>query len=112
MLSWEERRQLVKVASFYYREGFTQEQIAKKIGVSRPIISRQLQKAKDYGIVEVFIKDESLQTVELEKELENRFHLKDSIVVPNNGRSSELIKKAVGQAAANYVTKKLKNNLK
>lgn len=47
MLSWEERRQLVKVASLYYIEGFTQEQIAKKIGVSRPIISKQLQKAKE-----------------------------------------------------------------
>ncbi|MGE8203736.1 sugar-binding transcriptional regulator [Heyndrickxia sp. NPDC080065] len=109
MLSWEERRQLVKTANLYYIEGWTQEQIAKKVGVSRPVISKQLQKAKDFGIVEVFIKDESLHTVELEKELENRFQLKDAVVVPTEGYSSDLSKKAIGQAASNYVSKNLKN---
>ncbi|WP_243299390.1 sugar-binding transcriptional regulator [Bacillus litorisediminis] len=109
MLSWEERRQLVKTANLYYIEGLTQEQIAKKVGVSRPIISKQLQKAKEYGIVEIFIKDESLHTVELEKQLSDRFNLKDAVVVPTASSSSELSKKAVGQAAAHYVSKKLKN---
>ncbi len=108
MLSWEERRQLVKTANLYYIEGMTQEQIAKKVGVSRPVISKQLQKAKEYGIVEVFIKDESLHTVEIEKQLEEKFQLKDAIVVPVTGGSPELSKKAVGQAAANYVSKNLK----
>lgn len=112
MLSWEERRQLVKTASLYYIEGMTQDQIAKKVGVSRPVISKHLQKAKDYGIVEVFIKDESLHTVELEKKLEQQFKLKTSIVVPTSGYSSELRKKAIGQAAANYVAKNLKNKKK
>ncbi|WP_299090934.1 sugar-binding transcriptional regulator [uncultured Metabacillus sp.] len=107
MLSWEERRQLVKTASLYYIEGLTQEQIAKRVGVSRPVISKHLQKAKEYGIVEVFIKDESLHTVELENKLETRFNLKDAVVVPNTS-SKELSKKAVGQAAANYVSKNLK----
>lgn len=109
MLSWEERRQLVKTANLYYIEGLTQEQIAKKVGVSRPVISKQLQKAKEYGIVEVFIKDESLHTVEIEKQLEDKFQLKDVIVVPTAGMALELSKKAVGQAAANYVSKKLKS---
>ncbi|WP_394237734.1 sugar-binding transcriptional regulator [Niallia oryzisoli] len=108
MLSWEERRQLVKTASLYYIDGLTQEQIAKKIGVSRPVISKNLQKAKDYGIVEVFIKDESLHTVELEKKLEEAFKLDNAIVVPTMGYSSEMRKKTVGQAAANFVTKNLK----
>lgn len=109
MLSWEERRQLVKTANLYYIEGLTQEQIAKKVGVSRPVISKQLQKAKEFGIVEVFIKDESLHTVELEKQLGDRFQLKDVVVVPTAIESSELSKKAIGQAAANYVSKNLKN---
>jgi DNA-binding transcriptional regulator LsrR (DeoR family) len=109
MLSWEERRQLVKTANLYYIEGWTQEQIAKKVGVSRPVISKQLQKAKEFGIVEVFIKDESLHTVELEKEIGARFQLKEVVVVPTSGSSSELSKKAVGQAAANYVSKNLKD---
>jgi len=109
MLSWEERRQLVKVASFYYREGFTQEQIAKKIGVSRPFISKQLQKAKDYGIVEVFIKDETVHTVELEGLIEERYGLKDVVVVPIVDQYSDMRKKVIGQVAANYIIKNLKD---
>jgi len=109
MLSWEERRQLVKVASFYYIKGFTQEQIAKKIGVSRPVISKQLQKAKDYGIVEVFIKDETVHTVELEAKVEEYYGLKDVVVVPVSDQYSKMRKKVIGQVAANYIIKKFKN---
>lgn len=109
MLSWEERRQLVKVASFYYIKGFTQEQIAKKIGVSRPVISKQLQKAKDYGIVEVFIKDETVHTVELEEKVEESYGLKDVVVVPVSDQYSEMRKKVIGQVAANYIIKNFKN---
>ncbi|WP_318153065.1 sugar-binding transcriptional regulator [Metabacillus arenae] len=75
--------------------------------MSRPVIPKQLQKAKENGIVEVFIKDESVHTVELEKELEEKFGLKD-VVVPTSSSLSELINKAIGQAAANYVSKNLK----
>lgn len=109
MLSWEERRQLVKTANLYYTEGWTQEQIAKRVGVSRPVISKLLQKAKDYGIVEIFIKDESLHTVDLEQQLEEKFGLKDVVVVPSKDGNSEMTKQAVGQAAASYISKKLKD---
>jgi DNA-binding transcriptional regulator LsrR (DeoR family) len=109
MLTWEERRQLVKVATLYYMEGWTQEQIAKKIGVSRPIISKLLQKAKDEGIVEFFIKDESAHTVELEQKLVNHYGLKDAVVVPTVGLTPDMVKRAVGRAGAYYLSKNIKN---
>ncbi|MGJ7919030.1 sugar-binding transcriptional regulator [Neobacillus sp. LXY-4] len=109
MLSWEERRQLVKIANLYYNDGWTQEQIAKKIGVSRPVISKYLQKAKDAGIVEVYIKDETVHTVELENDLEKKFGLKDAVVVPTFGLTPDMIKRAVGQSGAYYVSKNIKN---
>ncbi|OXS76751.1 sugar-binding transcriptional regulator [Domibacillus enclensis] len=108
MLSWEERRQLVKIANLYYTEGWTQQQIAKKVGVSRPVISKMLQKAKDAGIVEVYIKDESVHTVELEKRLEEKFHLHDTVVVPSTGFTPDMVRRAVGQAAAHYLSRHLK----
>jgi DNA-binding transcriptional regulator LsrR (DeoR family) len=109
MLSWEERRQLVKIANLYHIDGWTQEQIAKKMRVSRPVISKSLQKAKEFGIVEVYIKDESVRTVELEKRLEQKFELKDSLVLPSFGLTSEMIKRAVGQAGAHYLSKNMKD---
>ena len=111
MLSWEERRQLVKVANLYYTEGWTQQQIAKKVGVSRPVISKMLQRAKDVGIVEVYIKDESVHTVELEKKLESKFDLEDAVVVPSIGFTPDMVRRAVGQAAAHYVSRHLKSDV-
>jgi DNA-binding transcriptional regulator LsrR (DeoR family) len=109
MLDWKERRQLVKIANLYYADGWTQEQIAKKVGVSRPVISKLLQKAKELGIIEVYIKDENAHTVELELKLEKEFRLKDVIVVSTVGYTSEMSRKAVGQAGAYYLSRNLKD---
>ena len=106
-MDWQDKRQLVKVSNLYYRDGLTQAQIAKKMGVSRPVISKLLQRAKDEGIVEIFIKDESLHTVNLELEIESRFDLCDVIVVPNKGNSDALTMKAVGLAGAEYLSKNM-----
>jgi DNA-binding transcriptional regulator LsrR (DeoR family) len=108
MLNWEERRHLVKVATLYYVEGWTQEQIAKKMGVSRPVISKLLQKAKDLGIVEVYIKDQSIHTVKLEQKMETLFQLDDVVVVPTIGLTPEMARRAVGQSAAYYLSKNIK----
>ncbi|WP_096274230.1 sugar-binding transcriptional regulator [Paucisalibacillus globulus] len=108
MVDWEERRQLVKIANLYYGENWTQEQIAKKFSVSRPIISKSLQKARDIGIVEVYINDQTIHTVSLEQDLEKEFNLIDAKVVPSSSKS-DITLHAVGRAAANYLSKNLKD---
>jgi DNA-binding transcriptional regulator LsrR (DeoR family) len=108
VVGWEERRQLVKVANLYYIDGWTQEQIARKVGVSRPIISKLLQKARDYKVVEVYIKDENVHTVDLEQQLERKYGLKDVIIVSTVGLTPGMIKRAVGLAGAYYLSKCLK----
>lgn len=99
-MRWEEKRDLVKIATWYYQYGWTQAQIAQKIGISRSIISKKLQDAKELGIVEIFIKDETAYTVELEQKLESKFKLEEAIVVATHDLSYEestnwLAKKAV-----------------
>lgn len=108
-MEWQEKRQLVKVSSMYYHDGLTQAQIAQKLGVSRPVISKLLQRAKDEGIVKIYIKDESVHTVELERQLEQYFGLSDAVVVPNNGLSEEMAKREVGQAGASYISNNIKD---
>ncbi|MGX6443698.1 sugar-binding transcriptional regulator [Neobacillus sp. K501] len=93
----------------YYNDGWTQAQIAQKLGVSRPVISKLLQRAKDEGIVKVYIKDESVHTVELEQHLERLFGLVEAVVVPNNGLTGEMAKREVGQAGANYISNNMKD---
>ncbi|WP_052651355.1 sugar-binding transcriptional regulator [Planococcus massiliensis] len=107
MMNWDERRQIVKVSRLYYFEGLTQAEIAKKIGVSRPVISKLLNKARENGIVEIYIKDENAHTVELEHRLEKKYHLKEAIVVPAAGKDPEMIKHFLGKAASFYISKNL-----
>lgn len=101
-----EQKLMVRTATLYYHEGWTQAQISKKIGMSRPIISRLLQKAKDTGIVEVFIKDETVHTVALEQQLEKFYDLDEAVVVPTSHAQGHTMKSAVASAAAYYAAKK------
>lgn len=106
MLNWEEKRETVKVAKLYHFDGWTQAQIAKKQGVSRPVISKMLQRARDEGIVEIYIKDESVHTVDLEQKLEKKYGLKEAVVVSTTGFTPDLGKRLIGKAAASYVAKR------
>lgn len=112
MLNWEERRMIVKAAKLYYAEGWTQAQIAKKNGVSRPVISKLLNRAKEEGIVEIYIKDKTVQTVELEQKLEKKYELKEVIVVAGAGYTSEMVLRQLGKAGASYLSKRLTGNKK
>lgn len=102
-MTWDDRRTMAKIATLYYFEGWTQAKIAKKYNVSRPVISKVLQKAKDNGIIEIYIKDENIHNIELERKLEKKFNLKEAIVVSTQNVSKEMINKTVGVASASYI---------
>ncbi|MUK87624.1 sugar-binding transcriptional regulator [Ornithinibacillus sp. L9] len=112
MLSWEDRRLMVKVAMLYYFEGWTQAEIAARNNVSRPVISKLLNTAKKEGIVEIYIKDETFHTVELEQKIIKKFGLKEVIVVSTAGFAPEMAKRQLGKTGASYIanhTKEVKS---
>ena len=49
----QELELLLKVAQLYYEQGLTQNEIAKKLFISRSNISRLLTQAREAGIVEI-----------------------------------------------------------
>jgi len=105
----EEKKFLLKISRMYYFDEWTQAEIAKKIGVSRPIISKALQKARNEGLVEIIIHDDAFHTIDLEQELESVYSLEDVIVAPTAEMPPEMAKTAVARAAAAYVLKSLKD---
>lgn len=111
-LRFDDRKVMTKIATLYYLNGWNQAKIAKKYKVSRPVISKVLQKAKSNGIIEVYIKDESYHTVDLEINLEKKYNLKDVIVVPNHNLTKEMESKNIGKAASSYVSNLLGNDTK
>lgn len=102
-MAWDDRRTMAKISTLYYFEGWTQAKIAKKYNVSRPVISKVLQRAKEEGIIEIYIKDENIHNIELERQLEKKFDLQEAIVVSSQNLSDEMLKKTVGVASASYV---------
>lgn len=102
-------KMITKICKLYYYESWTQEKIAEKFGVSRPIISKMIQKAREIGVVEIIVHDDPQQTTELEKELEMTYQLQQVLVVPTRDLNKELVTSAVGKAAAQFVQKLIKN---
>jgi len=100
-----EEKELVKVATMYYEEGLTQAEIAKKMGVSRSLISKMIIDAKKDGIVEVFIKSDTAYTVDLERKLEEKYQLKGAVVVDTAHLNDNEIETIISQTAALYLKK-------
>lgn len=109
MMTDEEKKFLLKISRMYYFEDCTQAEIAKKVGVSRPIISKGLQKALHVKLVEIIIHDQAAPTIDLEQEIESAFSLEEVIVVPTADMSTELANSALAKAASSYVLKQLKH---
>jgi deoxyribonucleoside regulator len=104
----EEIQQMVLAARFYYEDGLTQEDVARELGISRPTVSRLLQKAKEEGIVQITISEPFATNESLADQLANRCGLQAAIVVPAVHKRPELSLKRLGQAAARFLEQTLK----
>lgn len=56
-ISQEKQRKLAYVAHRYYIDDLKQSDIAKELGISRPLVSRILTEARELGIVEIKINE-------------------------------------------------------
>lgn len=72
----EKFNKVIEAARMYYILDYNQSEIAKKLGVSRPTVSRLLQTAKEEGIVQIKIVDSSINSEKLSSQLEQKFNLK------------------------------------
>lgn len=80
---------IAEVARLYYKEGKSQAEIGKLLGVSHSTISRILKEAREQGIVEVFIRQPVQLMPSISEQLENRFRLEKAHVVYSSGYDSE-----------------------
>ena len=75
----------------YYQQGLKQEEIAKRVKVSRASISLILAEARRSGIVEITIRNPLDDNAELSRELCARFGLARCVVVPTSIRDTETL---------------------
>lgn len=97
-------RLLSKVSKLYYEQKLTQQEIAERLRLSRPKVSRLLQQAHDEGLVQITVLSPPGGYADLEQKLEQTFHLKEVVVVEvDEGISQDGIVRELGVAAADYL---------
>lgn len=102
---------LAEVACDYYERGFSQDEIAERLHLSRTRVSRLIKEAHERGIVRITIDYSFERHYELEERFKTRFQLRDVRILNNRGRSPALIHQDVGKLAADYLTERLKKNM-
>lgn len=100
---------LSKVSTLYYLRGHTQQEIAERLHISRPKVSRLLQEAQEHNIVRISVTPPMSLHLDLETQLETRFGLLEALVVNVEPGSSEAINRQVGAGAATYLARTLQS---
>jgi DNA-binding transcriptional regulator LsrR (DeoR family) len=94
---------LSKVSTLYYLRDQTQQEIADRLRLSRPAVSRLLKEAQEQGIVQITISPPRGLHIDLESRLEERFGLGVVRVVPvEPGTAPNLLRRQIGAAGATY----------
>lgn len=101
----DSRALLTRVAWLYYVEQLSQQEIGDRLRLSRVRVTRLLQRARDEHIVEIRISTSTEPWLALERQLIERFGLRDAVVVPSDG--GERLRQHLGQAAATYLERVL-----
>ncbi|MDQ0229633.1 sugar-binding transcriptional regulator [Metabacillus malikii] len=106
----EKLTKIIEVARLYYQLDYSQQEIAKKLNVSRPTVSRLLKQAKDTGIVEIKIHNPVEAGEVLTECLKEKYGLKEVIIAPTAEYDSTLVKRHLGEVAANYLNQIVKDD--
>ena len=103
-MSFSENDLMVETARLYYYEGLTQDRIGEVLGISRQKVWRLLSRAREEGIVQVRIVNPRIPSpLKLAEVLQERFALREAVVVPVFSEEETVVRKRVGQAAASYL---------
>lgn len=109
MAKQDEQRLLVKIANLYYLEGRKQSDIAELLSLSQSFVSRAISRCQKEGVVKISVVQPSNIFHSLEKGIEERYGIRQAIIVDaEEDASDHAIKRAIGSAAAHYLETRLR----
>lgn len=94
------------IATLYYKDKLSQQEIAKKLNISRPWVSKLLTRAEELGIVKIEIESPILGNTQLEQRLCDKYQLEYACVIDNSDTSRDYL----SIAAVNYFISQIKPN--
>lgn len=98
----------VKIAYWYYVLGLTQDEIAKKLNLTRQKVNQIINSLFDMNIVSINIHGYERDHVELESKIEQHYGLNEVLVADDYDEPDTAIHK-VANIAAQYLDKQIKN---
>lgn len=104
----EQRQEYRRVAYYYYKEGLTQEEIAKHMQMSRQRVNRIISSCVELGIVTISIEGLSKSNLELETQLEQKYGLADVRIIDDVAKKCEI--EALGCEGEKYLRGILKED--
>ena len=97
-ISQEKQKKLAYVARRYYLEDQRQSDIAKELGVSRPMVSRMLAEARELGVVEITVHDAGTRTATLLERLRLSTSIQGGVLV-EDGADEDATNQLLSQGA-------------
>lgn len=94
----EKLQKLAYVAQRYYLDDWKQSDIAKELGVSRPLVSRMLQEARELGVVKIMVCPPVSQGETLVEQLRRSTSIRDGVLV-EDGRDDDATNQLLSQGA-------------
>jgi DNA-binding transcriptional regulator LsrR (DeoR family) len=104
-------RSLVQISRLYWEAGLTQEAIACTLALSRPTVSRALDRARELGIVQIRVHDPERSTAALASAVARRFGLRDVVLADPESGGPGAVRAAVARAGAQYVQRRLRSGM-
>ncbi len=109
MKKQDEKDLLVEVSVMYYLENMTQSEIAKSLYMSRPKVSRLLNKAKEENVVDIRINYDTNEFSRIKRRIHQMFKIDNVVVVKTLKNENDTISE-LGYAAANELKYQLSDN--
>ena len=96
---------MVQATWLYHIGQMSQEEVSRRMGLSRFKVLRLLQDARDLGLVRISIEHGTTGTLALADRLTERFSLTEAMVAPDTGDDPAAGRRGVGQLAAGWLAR-------
>lgn len=104
--AWEAEEQLLRAAWYYYVDQLTQDEVAKRLSISRATAGRLLERSRQTGLVTFTIGSSHFDAFRIGRRLREAFGLREALVPPSlddESADQQAIAQRLARGGAQYL---------